>query len=153
MPTLEFHTEIRAPLQAVWNFHNTIETLFRLTPPGTQIQLADPPEPMRAGALYRLRMRRWGLIPIHWDARIVEYNPPAGFTDEQVPGRGPFRYWQHQHRFTPLNKEYTLLTDRVTYEMPLGWLGKAIDHLFVRRQIQQMFAYRHRVTRQALEQT
>jgi hypothetical protein len=43
--------------------------------------------------------------------------------------------------------------DHVTYEMPFGPLGNLVDRLLVRHDIERMFAYRHRVTREALEST
>lgn len=151
MPTLVFEMEVDAPLQEVWEFYDTIETLFRLTPPDTRIRLADVPEPMRPGVVYRLRMRRWGVVPLKWDAEIVAYDPPNGFVDRQVPGKGPFRSWEHQHQFAAVGENRTRLTDRVTYAVPLGALGRIADRLFVRRDIEKMFAYRHRITKDALE--
>lgn len=150
MPTLEFTVELDAPLKEVWDFHDTIETLFRLTPPDTQIRLEGEPEPMCVGVVYKLRMRRWGIVPLAWDAEIMVYEPPCRFVDRQIPGKGPFRFWEHQHEFTAISRSRTRLTDRVAYEMPFGWLGKLADGIFVRRDIERMFAHRHRVTREAL---
>lgn len=150
MPTREFTTEIEASQQRVWDFHDSIETLFLLTPPDTTMRLAGEAEPMRVGTIFRLRMRRWGVVPLKWDAEIVAYDPPHGFTDRQVPGKGPFRSWEHQHQFTALGPERTRLTDRVIYEMPLGWLGRLADLIFVRRDLERMFAYRHQKTKEAI---
>lgn len=151
MPTLKFVLDLDTPLARVWDFHDTIETLFLLTPPHTRIRLKGEPEPMRVGVLYQLRMRRWGILPLSWDAEIVAYEPPHRFIDRQVPGKGPFRSWEHRHEFTALSENRTRLTDRVTYTMPFGWFGKLVDRLFIRRDIEQMFAYRHCVTKERLE--
>lgn len=150
MPALEFSCEIDAPLDAVWEFHDSIETLFRLTPPHTKIRLEGASEPMREGVVYHLRMKRWGIVPLRWDARIIRYDPPHGFTDEQIPGQGPFAAWTHEHQFKALSPSRTLLVDRVTYTPPFGILGKLADAVFLRRDLEAMFAYRHAVTKQAL---
>ncbi len=153
MPDLTFTCDLNAPLAKVWAFHATVETLFQLTPPDKHAHLEGAAEPMRAGVVYHIRVRQYGLIPIRMQSEIVEYTPPAGFVDIQVPGKGPFKAWRHQHQFTALSEDCTRLTDHVTYEMPLGPLGWLADKLVVRRDIEKMFAYRHRVTRAALEQT
>ena len=150
MPVLEFSCELNAPIEDVWAFHNSIETLFLLTPPHTQVRLADAPEPMRVEVVYRLRMRRWGILPLQWDAKIIAYDPPNGFVDEQVPGKGPFKAWKHEHILKALSTTRTLLLDRVTYEPPFGILGKVADTVFIRRDLEAMFAYRHAVTRKSL---
>ncbi len=150
MPHIEFACEIDAPLERVWQFHDTIETLFQLTPPHTKARLGGAVEPMRVGAIYRLHLRRMGVpLPV-WEAEIIAYEPPRGFTDRQIPGRGPFKSWTREHHFESLAPNRTRITDRVNYEAPFGVLGKIADWLFLRRDITQMFAYRYRVTRKAL---
>lgn len=150
MPEVEFTCELEAPLERVWQFHNAVELLLELTPPDTQVTLEGDVEPMDAGVVYVLRIRRSG-ITLRWETRIVEYDPPNGFTDRQVAGKGPFAYWQHQHQFTALSPTRTRLVDHVTYVVPFGVLGSIVDALFVRREINKLFAFRHQVTRAELE--
>lgn len=150
MPTLEFPCELNAPLEKVWAFYDTIDTLFQLTPPPTQVRLAGEAVPMRVGVVYSLRIKRFGL-PLRWDAEIIAYDPPTAFVDRQVKGKGPFKAWQHAHLFAAIPGNRTRLTDRITYELPFGPLGRLADALFVRRELQKMFAYRHQVTRESVE--
>ena len=65
--------------------------------------------------------------------------------------RSPFRAWRHEHLFQPLGPGRTLMTDRVTYRLPLGLLGVLADRLVVGRQLAHAFAERHRRTRELLE--
>jgi ligand-binding SRPBCC domain-containing protein len=37
---------------------------------------------------------------------------------------GPFRHWEHTHKFIPENEHSSWLEDTVEYEFPLGKLGK-----------------------------
>lgn len=150
MPTLEFHCDLDAPLARVWAFYDTIDTLFRLTPPHTKARLAGEAVPMRVGVIYKLVLRRMGIPLPTWYAEIIAYEPPHRFVDRQVKGKGPFKSWQHEHLFSELGPNKTRLTDRVTYELPFGPLGTLVDRLFVRGDIAAMFAYRHRVTGEAL---
>ncbi len=151
MPTVEFVCDIDAPLEKVWAFYDTIDTLFKLTPPDTQARLDGEPVPMRVGVIYKLKLRRWGIPLPTWQAEIIAYEPPRFFADRQVPGKGPFKAWEHRHGFEALPDNRTRLTDHVAYTMPFGPFGKVADWLFVRRDLQKMFAYRHRITRESLE--
>ena len=61
--------------------------------------------------------------------------------------RSPFKRWRHEHRFDPRDGGSTL-TDTVEYELPFGPFGAIADRLFVRRDLEAMFAHRHRVTQE-----
>lgn len=150
MPRLEFVLEVDASVEQVWQFHNTIETLFILTPPHTKVSLEGKITPMQEGAIFRLKMRRMGIPMPIWYAEIVSYRPPCQFVDRQVTGRGPFRQWTHTHQFEPMGANRTRLRDIVEYELPFGILGRLVDRLFIRKDIQRMFAYRHYKTREIL---
>ncbi|HLI50001.1 MAG TPA: hypothetical protein VKV18_15125, partial [Chthonomonas sp.] len=79
----------------------------------------------------------------------MEYNPPHAFTDRQEAG--PFRRWQHTHRLEALNPNQTRLCDTVEYELPLGGVGAMGERIWVRRRVEELFAYRHRRTKEVLE--
>lgn len=148
MPLCEFACEVEAPLERVWTFHNEASSLLLLTSPAKQAHFVGECPPMGLGALYRLRVVQFGFLPLQMSTRIVEYTPPWGFVDQQE--KGPFGYWRHAHRFERMGSGRTRLYDRVEYEMPLGALGSLVDRLLVRRDIEQLFAYRHRRTRELL---
>ena len=40
------------------------------------------------------------------------------------------------------NKNGVLMTDKVTYKIPFGFIGSIAQHLFVRRQLKGIFEYR-----------
>ncbi len=69
----------------------------------------------------------------------MEVEEGVRFTDEQL--RGPYRRWVHEHAFEPHPKG-ALVCDRITYELPLGPLGRLAHRLFVRRQLEGIFNYR-----------
>ena len=147
MNHITFVCNIRAPLEKVWEFHETIDALPILTPPYMKMTVEGVPEAPRKGARYPFRIRRNGLT-MHWLAEYTRFDPPHGFTDFQV--KGPFAYWEHRHDFeaTP---EGTRLTDSITYKPPFGIFGWLADRLVLRADIAKMFAYRHRVTKERLE--
>jgi ligand-binding SRPBCC domain-containing protein len=150
VPTVEYICDFDAPLERVWAFYDDIDTLFKLTPPELKARMEEPPVPMRVGVVYALLITRFGLT-LRWDAEIVAYDPPHMFRDRQVKGKGPFKAWTHLHSFAALPNERTRLTDHVEYVVPFGPFGKIADRLFVRRELDKMFAYRQKITRENVE--
>lgn len=149
MPCLEFVTEIDAPQEAVWKFHDSLDALAQITPPGTKMRVLTPPARLEKGVRFTISLRQPPIpFPLRWEVVYVEYEPPLRFVDEQI--RGPFARWRHEHRFEPLSEGRTCLRDIVDYTPPLGILGRIADALFIRRQLTAMFAYRHQATERLL---
>jgi ligand-binding SRPBCC domain-containing protein len=123
----------------LWLPHSTdARNLSEITPPWVRFEVLTPaPIVMRPGALIDYRIRVHGL-PIRWRTEITEWNPPHRFVDVQL--RGPYTLWHHTHTFEEKDGG-TLCIDSVTYR-PRG--GAIINRLFVRRDVERIFAYRRR---------
>lgn len=154
MPTRIYQTTIAAPLARVWLFHTDAQNLPRLSPPAANVRLESADLPLREGSELVILARGPLARPIRWVARITDFTPPhavlfgveARFVDEQLAG--PFASWRHEHEMEAVDAKTTLLTDRITYRLRGGPLGILADWLFVRWQLSQLFAYRHRVLRE-----
>jgi ligand-binding SRPBCC domain-containing protein len=151
MPRREYVLDIAAPLEKVWAFYDDIHSLPSITPPTTRITLPDPPEKMYEGVSFTLLVQPapFYFPTLLWVTKITRHEPPHLFVDQQVSG--PFGAWQHEHRFEALDETHTRLYDTVTYTPPFGPLGKIADVLVIRPQLDAMFRYRHKVTRERLE--
>jgi uncharacterized protein len=113
--------------------------LAKITPPSLHFRITSKEKvEIRKGAEISYRLRVAG-VPVAWTSVITEYEPPFFFVDEQA--RGPYRFWRHRHSFRP-TEGGTIVGDRVEYALPLGWLGRIVNRLFVRRQLRRIFAYR-----------
>ena len=124
----------------VFAFFAQAGNLQRITPPWLGFSLATPePVEMKVGTLieYRLHLRR---IPLRWISRIELWEPGHAFVDVQV--KGPYRLWHHRHEFQPAGGG-TLVSDHVTYSLPLGPLGGVAHSAFVERDLARIFAFRH----------
>jgi ligand-binding SRPBCC domain-containing protein len=124
------------PLEEVFPFFADAFNLQELTPPFLDFRVLTPgPLPMAVGTRidYRLSLRG---VPIRWQSEITAWEPPHRFVDEQR--RGPYRAWIHEHRFTAKDGG-TVVEDDVRYGVPGGRLAHA---LFVRRDVERIFAYR-----------
>jgi ligand-binding SRPBCC domain-containing protein len=85
------------------------------------------------------------LLPFRaqWIARITEFEWNHHFAD--VQDKGPFKRWHHRHELQSEVRQDisgTLVRDVVDYEVGFGWLGSFANAVFVRRQMQGVFAER-----------
>lgn len=137
---LEREQLLPRPLPEVIAFFAEARNLERITPPWLVFRVLTPePIEMRVGTLIDYRLRVHG-VPLSWTTRIEQWEPGAGFVDRQIAG--PYRLWHHHHSFRAQG-DSTVVTDVVDYALPLGALGEFAHRLLVRRDLEQIFAYRH----------
>ncbi len=138
MKTFRFttHQTIEQPIAQVFAFFSDAHNLAEITPPWLRFEVLTPaPIAMQVGTRidYRLRLRG---IPISWQSEITAWVPPRYFMDEQR--RGPYRIWRHTHTFEE-TAAGTVVGDEVEYAV---WGSSVVNTLFVRRDIERIFAYR-----------
>jgi len=130
------HQTIEQPIAQVFAFFSDAHNLAEITPPWLRFEVLTPaPIAMQVGTRidYRLRIRG---IPISWQSEITAWVPPRYFMDEQR--RGPYRLWRHTHTFEE-TAAGTVVGDEVEYAV---WGSSVVNTLFVRRDIEKIFAYR-----------
>jgi ligand-binding SRPBCC domain-containing protein len=131
---------VARPLADVFDFFAEAHNLERITPPWLSFTVLTPdPIEMRVGALIDYRLRVHG-IPLRWTSRIEDWEPGRSFVDRQL--RGPYGLWHHRHTFAE-EGQGTVVGDEVDYAMPFGALGDLAHPLFVRRDLERIFTYRH----------
>jgi hypothetical protein len=140
--TLKREQLVPRPLDEVFEFFEKPENLARITPPWMDFRILTPsPIVMEQGAEFEYTVRVMG-IRMRWKSLIGDYQPPFRFVDEQI--RGPYAYWHHTHTFAEVDAG-TSVGDEVRYALPAGMIGTLAQHLFVRRQLDEIFSYRSRV--------
>ena len=153
MATLTFQTEVPAPIEVVWGYHQNVgRALPELSPPGADALIESADLPLQIGSRVTFTMRGPLLgRRVRWVARYSDFRPPravvfgeeARWTDEQ--DEGPFAKWTHRHEFGAVDSRTTRVVDHITYRLPLGPLGWLADHALVRHMIRRAFAHRRRV--------
>jgi ligand-binding SRPBCC domain-containing protein len=102
---------------------------------------------MQEEALIDYRLRIFG-VPLRWQARIVRWQPPERFVDEQL--RGPYRLVRkHPHRFYDGGGAGTIIDDVLRYRLPFAPFGETFRPL-VRLQLRRIFRYRQSAVRSCL---
>jgi len=134
-------TKLYKPIEEVFTFFSTAKNLREVTPPNLQFDILTPlPIEMQKGTLIDYRIQLSG-IPMRWQTLISAWEPPYRFVDEQL--RGPYSLWRHEHTFEDKG-DYVLMTDTVEYLSP-GWvLEPIVHHLFVKHQVEGIFAFREK---------
>lgn len=139
-------TRIEASAAEVYRWHAEPGAFQRLTPPWEPVEVVDEGRGLRDGVRVVLRIRV-GPVPLLWISELSGCVPCQGFQDTQV--RGPFAFWRHSHRMEPDGDSASWLEDRIEYALPFGPLGRWLGGPFVRRKLNRLFDYRHRVTAEA----
>jgi ligand-binding SRPBCC domain-containing protein len=158
MTVYQRRTRVAAPLDRVWEFHSQVSGLEALTPAWLNLRVeavtgpdGDPdPEVLHEGSRIEASVRPFGVGPRQrWTSVITERERDPGVASfRDVMEGGPFRRWEHTHRFFADGSE-TVVDDRVRYALPFGPVGEALAPL-ARLGLEPMFRYRHRRTRELL---
>lgn len=143
MAFFQFHREqyIKAEIKAVWEFISSPDNLKRITPPyiGFDISTPNLPDEIYAGMIISYKVRPLLGVPVTWVTEITHVKPKEYFVDEQRIG--PYSMWHHQHHIKPVPGG-VLMTDIVSYQPPLGFLGRIANTLIIRKKLEEIFDFR-----------
>ena len=139
---------IRATPERVFEFHAQSDALTLLTPPWERARVIRPASISEIGSRAIVEVSVLGVFKVKWVAEHTAYDPPHFFEDIQI--EGPFKTWRHRH-IVEDHPDGAALRDEITYEPPMGLIGRLIAPLIVERRLNKLFDYRHDVTRRWCE--
>lgn len=150
MGTMRFsmRTFVGISAKALYEWHMRPGAFERLTPPWEDVRILEregTPSVPGYRAVLSMPLGPWR---IRWVAVHRSVEPGISFVDEQL--HGPFRRWEHTHRFRE-NGSGSALEDEIDFELPLGRLGQTLGSGRVLRSLERVFRYRHATTVEDVE--
>jgi len=144
MKKYQLHRETLLPvsLAKAWDFFSSPYNLAKITPAQMDFKVVTPnlPTQIHNGLKIEYVVRPLAGVPLKWLSEISAVNAPYSFVDEQL--KGPYAYWHHEHIFEERAAGEVLMTDKVTYSVPLGFLGRLANTLIVRKKLEEIFDFR-----------
>jgi ligand-binding SRPBCC domain-containing protein len=128
-------------IETAWDFFCKPDNLKEMTPSymGFEILSNSGSERMYAGQIITYHVRPILGIPLFWMTEITQVKDKEYFVDEQRTG--PYKMWHHTHFFRAINGGVEM-TDIVHYQLPLGFLGRIVNTLFVKNQLSEIYDFR-----------
>ncbi len=138
---LERVQKIPISVSEAWNFFSRPENLSKITPKemGFIIHSNVQNIEMFSGMLVVYTVKPILGIPMTWVTEIKNIKENEYFIDEQR--FGPYTLWHHQHKFREIPGGVEM-TDIVQYALPLGILGRLMNFLVVKKQLEGIFNFR-----------
>ncbi len=142
MYTLTYSQNLPLTLEQAWEFISSPKNLKTITPEfmGFDI-ISSIEEKMYAGMIIQYKVRPILHIPIHWVTEITHVQEPFFFVDEQR--FGPYSFWHHQHILQKTDTGVEM-KDIIHYKPPFGILGKMMNSLIIKKQIEKIFLFRYK---------
>lgn len=146
MAIYQIKTVQRLPitLEKAWDFISSPYNLQTITPPHMGFKITNgvtQNDKMFAGQIIVYKLSPLPLYTTEWVTEITHVREGEYFIDEQR--FGPYALWHHQHHLTPIEGG-VLMEDTIHFKLPFGWLGRLAYGLLVKRQLNQIFEFRHK---------
>lgn len=132
---------IPVSLDVAWDFFSHPKNLAQMTPDYLNLRFTNElyGDGMYAGQVITYKVRPLLGIPMFWMTEITHVVNRKFFVDEQR--FGPYALWHHQHHFNEVEGGVEM-TDIIHYKAPLGILGDIAVALFIKKQLEGIFAFR-----------
>ena len=141
MPVFERRSLMPVSAEELYEWHTRPGSFERMTPPWSRVRvLAHTGVGLEDGARLVFEAK---LGPV-WRRWVAEHHgniPGRQFADRQV--EGPFKAWDHTHRFVPAEQLGAELVDHVEFELPAGRLADVVGAGAAGKTLERMFRFRH----------
>lgn len=145
MKKIEKATIINCTVEELFEFHTDSANIKKITPKNTKVELLNANTQTHEGKIVKIKTVKF-FIPTYWEVKIQKLQYPNLLVDLAL--KSPFNYWKHQHIFTKIDESKSELRDVIEYELP--FFAKFLDG-FIKKDIENMFNFRHKVTKEILE--
>lgn len=144
--TLTVEQFLPISVEKAWDFFSSPKNLALITPKHMAFQItSDVPENMYPGQIITYKVSPLRGITTNWTTEITHVEHHKFFVDEQR--FGPYSMWHHEHHFIQVENGI-MMTDKVSYKIPFGFLGHIAQKLFVKKQLIGIFSFREKVLKE-----
>lgn len=142
--TVKFEQKLPISLEQAWDFFSSPLNLAKITPKKMAFIITSDytaGQKMYEGMIITYKVAPLLGIKLDWMTEITHVKDGEYFIDEQR--FGPFKFWHHEHHFKAIDGG-VLMTDKLIYGMPLGFLGQIANAITVSKQTEEIFTYREK---------
>ena len=142
MPVITQSTSIKCTPKELFQFFTKSANIVEVSPTMPSLVFSSPK--LLLGKSQQIHFElSYGVFKLSWVSKITKFEPYSFFEDTLV--KGPFKKWIQRHHFEEQGNK-TLIQDEIEYEVGYGPLGKIMDTLIVRYQIENFFRKRLKKT-------
>lgn len=148
MTILILSTKIKAPIETVFNTARSID-IHQLSAAKSNEKAIDG----KTSGLIELNEtvtwsgKHFGLQLLH-KSIITHFKFPSYFVDEMIEGH--FKSFRHEH-FFQVDKDFTVMIDRLEYKTPLGILGFLFDKIILKKYLTNFIKTRNKILKNLAE--
>jgi ligand-binding SRPBCC domain-containing protein len=148
MPLIHLNTQIKAPIQIVFDLSRSIDFHQESASETGEIAIAG-----RTSGLIELgETVTWEAVHFgikqNLTTKITAMNAPHSFTDEML--KGVFKSIKHDHLFTEVNG-VTTMVDNFYFESPLGIFGKLFNAFILKNHMKRFLEIRNAAIKREAE--
>ncbi|KAB2814422.1 SRPBCC family protein [Phaeocystidibacter luteus] len=143
MYTLKRTQRLPISIDEAWKFFSSPSNLQEITPEDMGFDIiSEVPKEMYEGLFIHYKVSPLLGIKLNWTTEITHIRDRQFFVDEQRVG--PYKIWHHEHHFKEIDGGVEM-TDIVSYQLPMGVLGRMMHPLIVKNRLNQIFDYRFEI--------
>lgn len=146
MQTFIKSSYINCDTKSLFDFHLDTNNLTKITPTNIKVELLTKDFKPVVSQVLKIKSTKY-FIPMMWEVKIEKIEEPNLLVD--IALKSPFKFWEHKHIFIN-HGNFSELKDVIIFKMPFGILGDLLS-FFVKKDLQNMFDYRHKITKNILE--
>ena len=142
MKLYQLHAKQGLPISKTqaWDFLSDPKNLAVITPEHMGFKIISGADrPMFAGQIIQYVVSPFPGFTTKWVSEITNVTAGEYFVDEQR--FGPYALWHHKHFIREIEGGVEM-EDIIDYKIPFGLLGQWMQPFLVKKQLQQIFAFR-----------
>ncbi|MEF3255542.1 MAG: TIGR01777 family oxidoreductase [Deferribacterales bacterium] len=139
---------IDSNVEKLFLWHQNKGVIKRLIPPWEDVEVLKEPDNLINSEAIML-VRPLPFLTFRWHAKHLDFIPYKQFKDIQLTG--PFRKWEHTHKFIEIEQNRSKLIDEIEYEPMFKPISNIFTAEMITKRLHSTFNYRHTITKNDLK--